>query len=110
MCRKLFVELYDVEGFMTSGRTGVCRREEFIVDAELELQDVLNDLAERYGEPLSKTTIFENSVFVEASFQKEKHMKHLVVLKQSSSKLNASICIINEICMYMSSKYTNVFS
>lgn len=107
MYKVIKLELCDLEGYITDGKGGVSRTEEYVVPEDLSVNDLLGGIEERYGESLSDNTEFFNSVFILATVKKHVDNKSLLVLKQSSTSLNASVCRINEICLYLDKNYHN---
>lgn len=57
-------EFYDIQGFITEGKIGMHRVEELAIPKDISLDDILNDLEERYGESLNDQTEFFHSIFV----------------------------------------------
>ncbi|MBM6629650.1 hypothetical protein [Mammaliicoccus vitulinus] len=107
MYKIIKLELYDLEGYITDGKGGVFRTEEYAIPEDLNVKDLQDDIDERFGESLSDSTEFYNSVFIVVTVKKHVDDKSLLVLKQNSTSLNASVCRINEICLYLNSVFQN---
>lgn len=107
MYKIIKLELYDLEGYITDGKGGVFRTEEYAIPEDLNVKDLQDDIDERFGESLSDSTEFFNSVFIVVTVKKQVDDKSLLVLKQNSTSLNASVCRINEICLYLNSVFQN---
>ncbi|MFU1790171.1 hypothetical protein ACM3BL_02130 [Mammaliicoccus sciuri] len=48
-------EFYDIQGFITEGKIGMHRVEELVIPKDISLDDILDDLDERYGESLNRS-------------------------------------------------------
>lgn len=94
-------EFYDIQGFITEGKIGMHRVEELVIPKDISLDDILDDLDERYGESLNDQTEFFNSIFVFACVRLEEDQKHFKILKRSSALFGETINTINEICLYL---------
>ncbi|MBO1207545.1 hypothetical protein [Mammaliicoccus sciuri] len=77
------------------------RVEELVIPKDISLDDILNDLDERYGESLNDQTEFFHSIFVFACVRKKEGQKHFKILKRSSALFGETIETINEICLYL---------
>ncbi|GGI42665.1 hypothetical protein [Mammaliicoccus stepanovicii] len=108
MNKKLFVELADTYAFTTQGKGGVTRRVVLDVQDDVKVMDVMDDLHERYNESLNSPDDLLNSVYIHAWLHKEKHKQCLTILKHNSNAVNASICRMNEICLYLGEKFRDV--
>ncbi|MDT0756159.1 hypothetical protein ACNF46_011320 [Mammaliicoccus sciuri] len=94
-------EFYDIQGFITEGKIGMHRVEELVIPKDISLDDILDDLDERYGESLNDQTEFFHSIFVFACVRKKEDQKHFKILKRSSALFGETIETINEICLYL---------
>jgi len=92
-------EFYDIQGFITEGKIGMHRVEELVIPKDISLDDILDDLDERYGESLNDQTEFFNSIFVFACVRLEQDQSILRFLNE------VLLCLVRRLRLLMKFVY-----
>lgn len=108
MYKKIYLEIYDVEGYITGGKSGLIKYREYMIPKDLSLMDLMDDLTDRFDEKLDNPETFVNSIFIYLSKDRSKTDKSMLVIKQNSSSDNATVFKMNEVVIYLDSNFSNV--